>query len=692
MRLKKIRCYRAATLALTIFLVPTMGMAQESDGQSSTSEEVTTYEPAYFSKYQPRTALDMVGRIPGFQLQFGENKRGLGQGGANVLINGERISGKLNPREQLNRILASNVVRIEILDGTALDIPGLSGQVANIITKNTGTSGTWNWNPEFRNLRKPRLLTAEITASGERGNLSWSGELKNQQRRNGHRGPEYVTDAAGVLFEKRDEDGQYYSDVPSIAADFTWKPKPDHIGNLNLKYTQFNFDLKEESLYQAITPRGEDGYSIFTRTENEWNSQVGADYEFPFWFGKLKLIAYNYFEHSPVTNQFKAYDLTSQTSGSEFHRIADEGETILRTEYSWSPESDGDWQLGGEIAYNFLDIADELIELDDTGQFVPVDLDEPKTKVEEQRAELTLTHSRPITPKWDMQTSIGVEFSEITQENSTTAISREFTRPKGFVSVTYKPSDSLKIRGKLEREVGQLSFFDFISSVSLRDNINNTGNPDLVPSQSWIGEVELDKNFGTGNNFKARLYGKQITDLVDRIPVGVDGDAVGNIDEAQQYGVDFSATLKEDIIHIKGGELELGWDIRDSSVKDPLLGFDRRLNGDKKSWWSVQFRQDIPDTDYAWGFWTDQETRAKVYRLTTVNNFELQRPFTGVFIEHKDIAGIKARATLMNLLDSRDAFRREYYDGRRDIGSLDFIETNARSFDPILNFNFSGTF
>jgi len=129
-----------------------------------------------------------------------------------------------------------------------------------------------------------------------------------------------------------------------------------------------------------------------------------------------------------------------------------------------------------------------------------------------------------------IQTSLGGEYSKLSQMSSASSVlnSREFFRPKGFVTATYKADETFSIRSKIEREVGQLNFFDFISSVNLTDNLDRAGNPDLVPSQSWLGEVEFDKAFGQGNTFKARFYGAQISDLVDRIPLGSDGDAVGS--------------------------------------------------------------------------------------------------------------------------------------------------------------------
>ena len=120
--------------------------AQEVIPPASNTANIDTYNPDYFVQYAPRTALDMTVQIPGFSISGGgDTKRGLGQGGANVLINGKRISGKTSATDRLSRINAASVVRIEILDGARLDIPGLSGQVANVVYQTTTINGNWEW-------------------------------------------------------------------------------------------------------------------------------------------------------------------------------------------------------------------------------------------------------------------------------------------------------------------------------------------------------------------------------------------------------------------------------------------------------------------------------------------------------------------------------------------------------------------
>ncbi|MBN4058549.1 Plug domain-containing protein, partial [bacterium AH-315-J19] len=259
----------------------TLTLSTTAYGQE-TSDGTQVFEPAYFEQFVPRTAIDMVSRIPGFQIRSSGGRRGLGQGGANVLINGDRISGKTNAGDQLSRINAANVVRIEIVDGTSLDIPGLSGQVANVITKSTGVSGTWEWRPEWRNRLPANLYDLKATVSGESGDLAWSFTAQNNPFRNGNRGLETLTDANGVLFETRNEDAQFFRDNPGVAADLTWKPKQDHVGNLNLKYNQVNFNGREQSRSTAVTAAGTTGETLFSNAEDEWNASVDVDYEFPF--------------------------------------------------------------------------------------------------------------------------------------------------------------------------------------------------------------------------------------------------------------------------------------------------------------------------------------------------------------------------------------------------------------------------
>jgi hypothetical protein len=693
--------FKAACLA-TVFILPLSAAPVLAQASSDTSKaaavETQSFDADYFEQYAPATALDMIRRIPGFNLSGANFGRGLGQGGANVLINGDRLTGKTDVGQQLSRIGATNVVKIEILDGASLDIPGLAGQVANITTKSTGLSGTFEWSPEFRPRLKPNYLRGNVNVSGETGNLTYTLGLKNNAFRNGTYGLETLTQADGTLFETRDEVSRNYGESPGATVDLTWKPKADHIGNLNLEINQFTFDGTESSLREAQTDLGEDLFTFFKSSEDEWNMSLGADYELPFSLfstkGRLKTIGYYRFESSPTVSQFEAFEDRDRVSGSRFQRQADEAETILRTEYSWSPKGGRDWQFGIEGAFNYLDIDAALSELEN-GDYVSQTLTGASARVEEKRAETTLTHSRPLSTKWDAQASVGIEYSELLQrgEDNANETRRDFIRPKGFLSTTYKPAEGQLWRAKIERQVGQLNFFDFIASVNLNNDEANSANANLKPSQSWRGELAYEVDFGKGNAWNTTLDGSIITDLVDRIPVGENGDAVGNLDStAYTYALHSDLTLKGEDWNLNGMEFNAGFGLHFSHLNDPIQNFDRRLNGDSRWHWNTNFRHDIPKSDYAYGFEASQNRNAANYRLSAINLFTFKGPFVGVFVEHKDVFGMRLNLRLNNLLSSSDDFERRIFTNRRDIGVLNFTESREREFGVLFRANLSGTF
>ena len=111
--------------------------AQLVQPEFPSDDSTVVYPASYFAEYFPVSADDMLNRIPGIGLALrgGNSGRGLGSGEGEVLINGQRITGKNNEgRDQLNRISADQVEYIEIIRGTSevLDVRS-GGQVVNVV-------------------------------------------------------------------------------------------------------------------------------------------------------------------------------------------------------------------------------------------------------------------------------------------------------------------------------------------------------------------------------------------------------------------------------------------------------------------------------------------------------------------------------------------------------------------------------
>ena len=156
-------------------LNPAMAQSSTTVPATATTGPKRVYTPADFARFAPKTALDMLAQVPSFTIRSADtSERGLGQASENVLINGQRINDKSGGAvDQLRRTSAANVDRIEIVEAGSLGIPGLAGQVANIILKaQTKGSGQFSWNPGFRaHFTKPQYDNLTVSYSDKTGPL-----------------------------------------------------------------------------------------------------------------------------------------------------------------------------------------------------------------------------------------------------------------------------------------------------------------------------------------------------------------------------------------------------------------------------------------------------------------------------------------------------------------------------------------
>ncbi|MBK9431394.1 MAG: hypothetical protein IPN50_02865 [Sphingomonadales bacterium] len=648
------------------------------------------YDVAQFARFAPRTALDMAGQIPGFQISQVSGDRGLGEASQNVLINGQRITGKSNDAETaLARIAASSVVRLEIVDGAKLDISGLNGQVLNVVTKADSLQGNFAWKPQFRKRVDTFWLSGEVNLSGKLGKGDFTlGINNNNGFRGGGWGEEIGRNASGQLLFTRDTRGQFNGDRPRLAGTYTLKSDGGSILNANAALEFFEFRRKSDYL------KHESGFADIAElrrdSEDEWNFELGADYDFALGGGRLKLIGFHRFEHSPFKNLFRADPVDgSQSSGQIFNQVIDEGESVGRAEYRWKAGKT-DWQISAEAAYNYLDAESEFFQMDNVGMFHPVPLPNATAKVEEKRGQVILSYGRPIAANLTLQATLGGEYSRL-GVSGLNGITREFWRPKGSLSLAWKAAPNLDISTKLQRKVLQLSFFDFLASVDVRNSNSNAGNPLLVPPQSWLLNFEANRSLGKVGSIKLKIDAEAISDIVDQIPLSATEEAPGNLKSAKRLRGEVNSSFLLDSIGFKGAKLDAGLALQTVSLRDPLTGEKRPISNRGRVGWNVEFRQDIPGSNWAWGGSADDSSDYGFYRLDYYSREYRTGPMMGVFVEHKDIFGLKLRAQVYNLAGQTEGYDEVFYVDRRD-GPVDFTHTGTNKYGLIYRLNVSGTF
>ena len=656
-----------------------------------------TFVPEDFARFTPRTALDMVAQIPGFQIEAQDNsQRGFGQATGNVLINGQRLSGKSNDAvEALGRIPTTSVIRIEVQDGAQLDIPGLSGQVVNVITNQTtnGISGAWTAETVFRDNLDPSFLNGTLSVSGKYKALDWTISLENENPRRGNAGIENVFDVANTLIEVRDEETRFANEEPRGQLTLAWRPESGAIANFNLSYEQRNFEGREIGFRSPVGLPAENTLRLFNFGNDGREGEISGDYEFGFGPGRLKLIGlYNISTGSRANQVVTTLLVDNSFGGSLFTQDSDEQEAIGRLEYAYAPGQGRDWQVSLEGAFNSLENVSNLFEVNQqVGLIQNLDILDDTTEVEELRGEANLTHSRRLTPQLNAQASLGVELSELSQSGPS-GLTRFFVRPKGFASLAWTPTTSTTISTRIEREVGQLDFFDFVSTVNLNLENEQTGNPDIVPQQAWLGEVEWEQRLGSYGAFTVRTYGELITDIVDQIPISDTDEAPGNLDNAQRFGVEVNTTLRLDELGLRGVQLELEAEARNSRLDDPLLGNTRRINRDLVSRIFTEVRWDVPSTPFALGVNYNLRRESRDFRLDQATQRANRRGNLGAFLEHKDIFGLTGVIAVRNILNEIDFEERAVFVNRRNDSPLDFLETRERTFKPILRLELRGSF
>lgn len=649
------------------------------------------YTPGDFARFAPKTAFDMLSQIPGFSVQFESSGRGLGQASGNVVLNDERISGKSNdPVTILQAIPASNVVRIEIVDAAELDVPGLAGQIANVIYRANTRSGQFTYQPEIRaRYTDPLFTRGSVSVSGTHGPVEYTVGFRNLASRTATGGPTMIATEIREPLELRDDVATSNLDQPTLSGQFKLDGPGSSLGNLNLLYRRIYFRSEEASAREIVGASAQQ--RVLEQRQDSYNWEIGGDYEFPVFGGRLKIIGVGRVANVPFTQTVRtSFADGAPDAGSRFVTETATTEAIGRLEYGRRIGTT-DFQLAGEAAFNSLDRTSTRSILDSRGEFLEVPFPGSTGRVSETRYEGLTTIARPLSETINAQLVVGAEYSTLVQEGPG-GQSRSFFRPKGSLSLSASLSPTLNANLKVIRRVGQLDFGQFLARVFLDLENEDAGNPDLVPTQQWRFEIELAKDLGSYGRTKLNLVAALYEDFIEIIPIGGTRESPGNVDRAQAYGIDWTSTFQLDPLGLSGAKINLRAMVQISQIKDPLTGERRGLSDLEDRLIDLGFRHDLPGTEWAYGANATYSHFNVLYRLNEISRRSEDPVSASMFIEHKDVLGFTVRATAGNLLDSHSRLDRVVYTGRRNTAPVSVVESRDRNIGPILTFSIRGTF
>jgi hypothetical protein len=686
--------FRLSLLASSALVFALPGHAQPNPVAAPSAKRV--YAPADFARFAPKTAYDMLAQVPSFTIRnVDTTERGLGQASENVLINGQRIANKLGAVDLLQRTPASSVDRIEIVDASSLGIAGLVGQVANVILK-TGAaanrgSGQYEWRLNARaHFTEPELLGGSVSYSDKLGPVDYTLSVRNGYGRGGLGGPVHVFDGNHVLTQTWRE--SYKSQHEEVNSELKLGIHPgSSVGNLTLNYTPY-WNPQFQNQFRTIIATGE----VRNRTNETslagYTADINGDYEFGFGPGRLKLIGLRHWEHEPLVNTDITRFITTgaDSIGTRFSRDTHLGEVIGRGEYHWKTGRN-DWQVSFERAFNYLDQKGGLFDLDPQGVFVQIPFPEGSGKVTEVRYEGIVTLSRPLASNLDMQLAAGAEVSKLDRVTDAEP-ARKFFRPKGSLTLGWHPAKDWDISLKFRRRVGQISFYDFLAQPHLSQDRENAGNPELVPPQSSEFETEISHDLGRWGKTRLNFHYYSVSDIVDVIPIGTDGQGIGNLPHADRLGAESTSTINLDPLGFHGAKVDLNLGAEWTSVKDPLTHKRRPITNVQDFWGSVQLRHDIPGTPFAWSVYFQHQHYTRNFYLTEIYR-QLDLPsISGFYVEDKNLLGLTVRFSVDNVPEGWHLFDRVVYSGFRDRAPIAFIERHHDLVGPLFTLSIKGTF
>lgn len=662
-----------ATTALLLAAAPTTALAADAlaapvrQSAAPGDQAVLIFTPDFFADARPNTALDMVNRVPGFSVNDGDGARGFEGAVGNVLINGSRPASKNDTGSNvLGRTVASQVERIELIRGGA---PGIEMQgysvVANIILKNTtsrehiatfnaslfeGGQDLYGGSYQFTERKGDRTWGVTLSDGISSSDSNGAGPLRRVGP-NGEllRAEDYYNDGYGGGNSIR---GNFSSPLLGGKVDLTARYGINDWHNINRQTAP---GVRREALFDEDTKSGEVGV-VYTRPLSE----------------RLKL-------ETRFIHEFEEFDNVATSRNREadieepiqrFAATGDSSETILRGLLRFERSAALEFEGGGEIAYNMLEV-EQAYSVGGT----PIPLPSASVKVEETRGELFGKATWRINPKWTLEGGLRLESSTISQSGDAEQ-EKSFVYAKPRLLTTWTPTAGAQVRLRIERTVGQLDFGDFAASAELQNESVFGGNVDLQPEQRWVSELTFEKRFWGEGIVSVGLRHDEITDAIDVIPLDGGYAAVGNIGDGTLDQLVLNVTVPTDKLGLSGGKFGFKNTWNHTEVTDPTTGETRPISGIRASQATISFQQDVTRLKLQWGGAWIPLLGQKNYRPDQISGWR-GHDYYELWAEYKPTPTLAIRGQI-NIWDDFNVERTEF--GDRIARPIAFVEN--RFVDP----------
>jgi hypothetical protein len=644
--------------------VPT-GPTDKAPLDDAAQKGVLVFQPEFFAAQRPNTALDMVDRVPGFDVDDGSGARGFEGAVGNILINGSRPASKNDTGSNvLSRTPAGRVDHIELIRGGApgVDMQGYAVVVNVVLKKGASQQQILTWNAQFFDGGHD-VYGGTYQFTKTNGDRSWSVTLSDGYGSSDSNGPgtNVRHDGAGNLIrdEKYNNDG--WGGGNSIRGNFS---SPLAGGKIE---ATARYGVNDWQNWQELTSS-----EVFRRAayEEEYHSgELGLTYTRPLkpgWTLETRAI----YSGETFTN-LSTSDETLGGVKSDQQKFAADGEdsesivrALVRHDYSKSITL----EVGGEVAYNMLDVKQAY-----SIGGIAVPLPSASVKVEELRGEAFTKATWRVNPKLTLEGGLRLEKSTLKQSGDAENEKSFFYAKPRFLA-TWTPAAKNQIRLRFERELGQLDFNDFAASAELSDETVYGGNVDLKPEQRWISEISYERRFWGEGIVSIGYRHDEIIGVIDRLPLPDNLSATGNIGDGTLDRLSLNIVVPTDKLGVKGGRFTFKNDWNETHVKDPTTGKDRPISQVRPTQANIGFQQDLPKHRLQWGINWLPLLGQGTYDVDQTNVWRGSNYYEA-FTEWKPTATLAIRAQL-NIWDDY-TIRRTVFANRAPERAVAYVEDRA---------------
>ncbi len=691
--------------AATALVVPGVAYANEDRAIAEATVSQTgerKFSPDFFTSYAPVTALDMVKRIPGFSINQGDGRRGFGENAGNVLIDGDRPSTKSDDiLTILSRIPASQVETITLSEQAGADTETQGqGQVVNVIRKRTAkVNGTYE-GTVVAGSRYGFQPSVNASATLRRGDTSYELNFSSYSERVYGFGPEDFKTGSAALIERRFYTGKGGYDQAALGGAIKTKLGGAKI-NLNgqMRWSD-GFDIRNAEYFNNAGADIGDELLLRGGPISDVNYELGGDIEISLLpKTNTKIVALyrsgqesndSSIEVSRVGQPITLFETRSRNKPTE---------AVLRMQNDWGGMNSHAVQFGAEMAYNRLDARFSVA---NSVAGSVTNFPASNVLVEEMRFEPFVSDVWTLGAEWKIEAGAIAEFSKLTLSGDSKA-ERSFTfiKPRAIATWTISPQTTLELRA--ERQVAQLNFNEFATSVDVTvGNQVDAGNADLVPEKTTTLAALIRHKFLDRGSIQFRADYQFVDDTQDLVPITLRDasgnitaqfDGTGNIGKSKRWNGELDITLPLDWltkpIGFTGMEARYIGHYHGSRVTDPVTGLNRRMSN--RPLWHQQWdiRYDVADLGLVYGASFNVQEANFAYFFNELRR-QREGTRTTIFVEYSKFK----LGTIRFQVTDMAGFRRDrfIYTGTRASTSLAQIVNRERSLDPLLQLSLSGKF